>query len=364
MRFPISCIGLMSAAVAGVCVLPVVFGGANAEAASAITLTPMTKQGAFIGKKDEAATDLSGISCMAPKGKSRICLAINDENKSAQFVTIEANQITIDQSVVALIGDAPDDAHTLGSPPIPDKTNCPAGKFAEFDGEGVAFAAPYFYVVGSHGCARKAAEFRLSSFILSRIRVNEAGQPAVENTYRVSDVLRNLGEASKSFGQDLKTKAGLNIEGVAVDGDDIWFGLRAPLDKDSSALLARASIKDLFEAGHDRSKAAPIAPIAVALGGLGIRDLAMLPDKRLLILAGATEGDEVPFRIFVFNPADRTKLELGTLPAVTGVIKNKLETGKAEGITVLDMDADNIRAVVLLDNLIDGAPQLAVIPLK
>jgi hypothetical protein len=329
----------------------------------------MTKQGAFIGKKNKPAKDLSGISCMAPNGASRTCLAINDENKNAQFVTIKGNQITIEQSVVALIGDVPDDGHTLGSPLTVDKTNCPAkqGEFAEFDGEGVAFAAPYFYVVGSHGCARKAGEFRLSSFILSRIRVDDAGKPvakdAVENTYRVSDILQNLGEASKFFGQDLKTKAGLNIEGVAADGDDIWFGLRAPLDKDSSALLVRASIKDLFEAGHDPSKAAP-KPIPVALGGLAIRDLAVLPDKRLLILAGVTEGKELPFRIFIFDPANLAKLELGTLPAVTEVIKNKVETGKAEGIAVLDMDADNIRAVVLFDNLTDGAPQLAVIPLK
>ena len=204
MRFPILCRrALISAAVAALCVSSVVVAGGNAEAASAITLTPMTKQGVFIGKEGKPAIDLSGISCMAPKGASRTCLAINDENKNAQFVTIEANQMTVGQPV-ALIGDAPDDAHTLGLPPPLDKINCSArqGKFVDFDGEGVAFAAPYFYVVGSHGCARNAREFRLSSFILSRVRVDDAGRPvakdAVENTYRVSDILRRLGEASKS----------------------------------------------------------------------------------------------------------------------------------------------------------------------
>ena len=152
--------------------------------------------------------------------------------------------------------------------------------------------------------------------------------------------------------------------------------MRAPLDKNSSAVLVKASIKDLFEAGHVPSKAAP-KPIPVALAGLGIRDLAVLPDKRLLILAGATEGPELPFHVFIFNPAERAKanvdpallhlsgvIDLGTLPAVKEVIKNKEETGKAEGITVLDIDADRIRAVVLFDNLTDGAAQLAVIPLK
>jgi hypothetical protein len=366
MRFRISRLGLLSAAVAGVCALPVPFAGANAE--SAITLTPMKTAGQFVGKKkNKTATDLSGISCMAPNGASRICLAVNDENKNAQFVTIEANQITVGQPVT-LIGDARDDEHTLGSPPA--KVGCSAGPggFADFDGEGVAFSAPYFYVVGSHGCSRNANEFRLSSFILARIRVDDAGQPAakdaVQNTYRVSDILKHPSKVSEFFGKDLKTAAGLNIEGIAVDGDRIWFGLRAPLDKDSNAFLVEASVKDLFEAGHDPSKATPIAPIPIALGKLGIRDLAVLPDKRLLILAGATERPELPFGIFIFNPADGSKDELGTLPAVTQVIDNEQVSGKAEGITVLDMDANNIRAVVLFDGLPEGAAQMAVIPRK
>jgi hypothetical protein len=369
MSFRISRLGLMSAAVTGVCALPVPFAGANAETAPAIALTPMQTVEAFLGKKkNKTATDLSGISCMAPNGASRICLALNDENKNAQFATIEGNRITVGQPVT-LIGDAPDHERTLGSPP--DKLGCSAGpgEFADFDGEGVAFSAPFFYVVGSHGCSRNANEFRLSSFILARIRVDDAGQPAakdaVQNTYRVSDILQRAGEAAKSFGKDLKiAPGGLNIEGIAVDGDRIWFGLRAPLDKDSNAFLVEASVKDLFAAGHDPSKATPIPPIQIALGGLGIRDLAVLADKRLLILAGAPEGPELPFRIFIFNPADGTKDERGTFPAVTQMVENKQVTGKAEAITVLDMDANNIRAVVLFDGLPEGAAQLAVIPRK
>jgi hypothetical protein len=365
MRFYISRLGLMSAAVAAVCALPVPFAGANAQTGPAITLTPMMS-GEFLGKKpDKTAIDLSGISCMAPSGASRICLAVNDENKNAQFVTIEGNQITVGHPV-ALIGNDPDVEHTMGSPPT--KVGCSAGHgdFEEMDGEGVAFSAPYFYVVGSHGCSRKKNEFRLSSFILSRIRVDDAGQPvakdAVQNTFRVSDILRRAGEAAKSFGKDLKTASGLNIEGIAVDGDRIWFGLRAPVN-DSGAFLVEASVKDLFEPGHAPSQAAPIVT-PIALGKLGIRDLAVLPDRRLLILAGAEDPKEEPSRIVIFNPADRTKDELGTLPAVTAKVKGKDETGKAEGITVLDMDANNIRAVVLFDELPDGAARMAVIPRK
>jgi hypothetical protein len=357
---------LIGAAVVALCGLPVRVAAGNAEAASEIALTPMKLSGEFLGKKKkEVATDLSGIACLAPQGASRTCLAVNDENKNAQFVTIEQNRMTVGEPVT-LIGDDPD-KNTLGKPP--KKLDCTAGpgKYGDLDGEGVTFSAPYFHVVGSHGCSRHANEFRLGSFILSQIRVDDSGQPvakhAVQNTYRVSDILKQAGKAAKSFGQDLTTAHGLNIEGIAADGDRLWFGLRAPLQKDSAFLVA-ASIKDLFEAGHDRSKAEPIPPVRIALDGLGIRDLAVLPDRRLLVLAGATEGPEVPFRVFVADPADGSTRELGTLPAVTGIVDNEQVTGKAEGIIVLGIDGDRIRAAVLFDALPNGAPHIAMIPLK
>jgi len=366
MCFPISCSrALISAAAAALCAVPVMVAAGNAEAASEIALTPMKLSGEFLGKKKkDVATDLSGFACMAAKGGSRTCIAVNDENKNAQFVTIEADQMTVGQPVT-LIGDAPD-KQTLGKPP--KKLDCSAGpgKYGDLDGEGVTFSAPYFYVVGSHGCSRNTNEFRLGSFILSQIRVDDSGQPvkdAVQNTYRVSDILKHAGKAAKSFGKDLKTAHGLNIEGIAADGDRLWFGLRAPLQKDSAFLVA-AGVEDLFAAGHDRSKAKPIAPVRIALGGLGIRDLAVLPDKRLLVLAGATEGPELAFRVFIADPDDGSTRELGTLPTVTGTVGDEQVTGKAEGITVLDIDADRIRAAVLFDALPNGAPHVAVIPLK
>jgi Protein of unknown function (DUF3616) len=122
-------------------------------------------------------------------------------------------------------------------------------------------------------------------------------------------------------------------------------------------------MQDLFEPGNVPSQASPIVT-PVALGKLGIRDLALLPDKRLLILAGAKEPKEEPSRIVIFNPADGTQDQRGALPVVTAKVKGKDETGKAEGITVLEIDANNIRAFVLFDDLPDGAAQLAVIPLK
>src|SRR4051812_16041501 len=71
------------------------------------------------------------------------------------------------------------------------------GKFKNLDGEGVAYSEPYFYVVGSHGCARHEKKANLSSLILARVHVDSEGKmvgdgsTSVETTYRLNDIFRN-----------------------------------------------------------------------------------------------------------------------------------------------------------------------------
>jgi len=343
-------------------------GSAYAQQTSPIPLKRMTIQGAFAVSEGTTATDISGMACL-PEGTPRKCLLVNDENKNAQFATIQDDRMVVGDPV-PLIGNAPD-SRTLGSPP--DETCEKADDFRDLDGEGVAYAAPYFYVVGSHGCGRSKGKFRLSSFILARVRVDRQGQPvdsagmplardnfaqAVETTYRVSDLLQRAGKAAAFFGKDLESANGLNIEGVAVQGDTIWFGLRGPVRKNKTAYLVSGDIDDLFKAGNKRSKAKPEV-VPIELDGLGIRDLAPLPDKRLLVVAGAAHGPEVPFKLFVVDPAKGKVTSIGPLTAVTGQVDRETKTGKAEGVTILDMTGDKAQIVILFDGLPNGAPHLA-----
>ncbi len=193
-------------------------------------------QGKLTDDDGAPAHDISGIDCLPPSASARQCLVINDEDRSAQFVSIEKHRL-IPGSRVRLIDKKPSKA-TLGNPP--QDTACSAGeaKFKDLDGEAVAFAAPYFYVAGSHGCSRHGNKFRLSSFILARIRVDGTGRPidregktvddtetdvsdAVETTYRLAEVLRSAESVGPFFGHDLEAAGtgshnGLNLEGVAV----------------------------------------------------------------------------------------------------------------------------------------------------
>jgi hypothetical protein len=341
-------------------------GTVLAQDAPSIILRPIKVEGGFAGKKDKPATDISGMACMPLVGSQRTCLVINDENRNAQFATFLDDRLIVG-SPIPLIGKKPD-PNTLGLAP---DLNCrEVDDFADLDGEGVAYAEPYFYVVGSHGCSRSKGKFRLSSFILARIRVDREGRPsdsagsplssadfagAVETTYRVSDLLKRAGAAAEFYGKDLETANGLNIEGIAADGDTIWFGLRAPVDDNGMAFVVGGNAADLFRAGQAPSGASP-KTVLVNLAGLGIRDLALLPDKRLLVVAGAAHGPELPFQLFVVDPAVGAAKPIGRLPEVKQDVDGKMVTGKAEAVTVLGPTGNGAQIVVSFDGLLNGAP--------
>jgi hypothetical protein len=308
--------------------------------------------------------DLSGIACIpVGQGKAYRCLAVNDETQTAQFATVEDGKIEAGEEI-RLIGESPD-PETVG--PRPRSVPCRriTEDFEEFDGEGVAYAAPYFYVVGSHGCSRKKGKFRLSTFILARIRVDQEGRPvdaagnvltgsqvheAVETTYRLSDLLPRAEEAGAYFGEELDEETkGLNIEGIAVQGENIFLGLRAP-SIGGRAFIVHANVDELFKAGREPAPAtALVETIPVALGpDVGIRDLAPLPDGRLLILAGAAYGDEMPYSIFVVDSTGANLQEL--LPPQSD------QPTRAEGMTVLEATDKEIRLLILFDKA-DRAPQ-------
>jgi hypothetical protein len=365
--------------VAAVGLLVSLTGGAQAKDAI-IPLVPMTVDDSknFIGKKDQpVATDMSGMACVPPQGDTRNCLAINDENKGAQFAALRNDRLVVGKFIPLIVDE--DDPRPFGS--RPHETCGEEGEFKNLDGEGVAYAEPFFYVVGSHGCSRRKNKFELSSFILARIRVDSRGRPvdtagrvlgeeefskAVQTTYRVSDWLQRAKGVKNFFAENLEEEDGLNIEGVAVHGDRIWFGLRAPVKKAAKdgekfkkrAFVVGGDVADLFEPGDKPSKVKPEVAF-FDLDERGIRDLAVLADGRLLVLAGAPNGDEVLFKLFIADPKTNKAKLIGTLAEVLGMVEGEWVRGKAESVTLLDVKAGVAQAVILFDGLENGKPHLA-----
>jgi len=156
-------------------------------------------------------------------------------------------------------------------------------------------------------------------------------------------------------GDEDKDGCGLNIEGIAVDSkENVFLGLRAP-SLDGKAFIVRTKADELFADGHERAPSnATVDTLPVALGDdVGIRDLALLPDGRLLILAGAAYQPDIPYSIFV---VDRSGANLQELLA-------EQKPTRAEAMTVLGATPQEIRLLLLFNGKLDGEPQEVRVPL-
>jgi hypothetical protein len=274
-----------------------------------------------------------------------------------------------------LIGKQPSHG-SVGSPPT--RTKCPENeaRFKDLDGEGVAYAAPFFYVIGSHGCSRKSGKFNTSSFITVRLRLDSEGRlldrngapvadtvdPAsiVGTTYRLADALLAADSLRPGFGAELQGSGsdGVNIEGVAVIDGRLLAGVRAP-SVGGNAFLVGIKADDLFAQGTTSLAAAPTVATLPLGQDTGIRDLASLPDGRLLVLAGPTrDAPNTHYRVFLARPPFEGAVSVKLLAELEDIQtvdeKGKPVRAKAEAILLLDPAADAPRAIILFDGLPNG----------
>jgi len=328
----------------------------------------------------DTATDISGIACMPPRGGTFLCMIFNDEDRAAQLIELDQATVTVKRRV-PLIGRQPS-ASTLGTEP--GDANCSDGtaSFKELDGEAVAYAQPYFYILGSHGCTRRSRKFRLSPFITARVKVDGEGRVVdaagdavadgsppeafAETTYRLADVLRDIAELKDFYTADLMEKNGLNAEGMAIVDGRVIVGLRAPVTKGAdgkgTAYLVSVRLDHLFSKDASPPPAdTKVIPLAFGENA-GVRDMARLDDKRVLILTGpAQEQPDVPYAIWLLDlTAEPSAKPLVTLSAV---VEGK-RTGKAEALEVLTPGADAVTVVVFFDALPSGGPRIYTVPLR
>jgi Protein of unknown function (DUF3616) len=317
----------------------------------------------FTDDDGEVAMNISGLACMPTIESPSTCLVIDDQGRFAQIAFIGNGQVAAGPRL-PLIGRKPS-RNTVGQPPA--EIGCSDGerKFRDLDGEAVAYAAPFFYVVGSHGCSRHSNKFRSSSFILARVperQVASAGRnfdpSSVDTSYRLSEALAAAPRTRPYFTQDLMSANGVNIEGLAVMGGKLFAGLRAPT-VDGKAFIIAINTDRLFDE-RASINAGDVKTISVPIGaGRGIRDLATLNDGQLLILSGSAQDAPLPFQIHVLDIMAETTTLLGPLSELIGA------TGaKAEAISVLSQRGKNIDILVMFDGLPSGGPREYTIMMK
>jgi hypothetical protein len=155
------------------------------------------------------AENISGAACYQVNGARKSCLLVGDEadtGKYARFFAIDVRTI-VPGPIITLL---PKEEH--------------GQKMKETDVEGVSFANSYYYLIGSHGLSKKAAEFQPSRFFVYRFRVDsETGMPGfpfggetpaqeVERSDHLRAVIAGTPEL-QGYAEKPLDEHGVNIEG-------------------------------------------------------------------------------------------------------------------------------------------------------
>ncbi|MGK5551175.1 DUF3616 domain-containing protein [Actinomadura kijaniata] len=271
---------------------------------------------------------------------------------------------------------------------LADLVELPAGRDEEADIEGLASSEGWLWAIGSHSLKRKKvkpgqsdakARKRLASvvreenrFILVRMPLvtGEDGlpEPVRADGDRTAAVLGGRGDSLTDMLADDPHLApflpipskdnGIDVEGVAAQGDRIFVGLRGPV------LRGWAVVIELRLGTHPRDphrlEALPVGDGGrryrthfLDLGGLGIRDLCPDGDD-LLVLTGPTMDLDGPVRV-VRWPGSAHLEAPDVVPADELVPVGELPYGDgddhAEGIAVLDEgDGAGPRLLVVYDS--------------
>jgi hypothetical protein len=330
------------------------------------------QEGVFAGRKGKAAKDISGIACRPRAGAGGIpCLVVNDESAFAQLATLRDGRL-VAGPIVPLVGTeretrrrAAGDVSAIGS--------CPegSGNFGEFDGEGIAWSpgpsgGGSYFVTGSHACGRQKAELKPSTHLLARIDVDSSGNHSPPSlTWRLGPALAAAGRVGDNYNKALnKDDQGLDIEGIAAVGDRLYFGLRAPslpgcgpTGESPCAFVVSAGAAELFDTAPAPDRPVPTHVARLALGEhVGIRDMAALPDGRLLLLTGPSQGQDVRSGIAVTTPSGEREWSVQWLLRGLRPLKGDGEA-KAEGLAVLGVSGDTARVLVLFEDPANGGAQ-------
>ena len=208
----------------------------------------------------------------------------------------------------------------------------------EIDIEGMDFSAGYLWLTGSHSTKRKKVKGKkekkdlerlatittdLNRFILARVPIidgelvkscspveGEKLTAACLQTTEDRNILFELLKEDRHL-QPFITAAipskdnGLDIEGLVVDGDKLFLGLRGPVLRGWAIILELElelsepgilTLKDINDEGAKYRKH------FFDLNGLGIRELC-IRDKDIIILAGPTMDLEGEMEVFCWKKA-------------------------------------------------------------
>jgi len=329
--------------------LTVLFAGYQAFASAKLFEYGVHKVGEFRINKGNiiGSRDLSGIARVGDFH----CLIGSDEGVYVQTCrfAVERREIIIDEPAGSRI--------ELLSPKIG----------SEIDKEAIAAIGNTYYVMGSHGVAKKSGllmEARHNCFCFE-VDPKTGQKTGYVQRSSLQRLLRNDSVLGPYYAKVLQQR-GVNIEGLAAKDGKLFIGFRSP-NLGGKAHVVEIAPEELF-GDHDETS---YNLHTVVLGeGLGIRELVAIQSGKdyngFLIITGNAgcepgDGDNPDtvkdvkdweagrgFFLFYWNGRERVEL-IGEIPRAS-------ENYKAEAMTVVSDTKDAIDLLILFDGPPGGAP--------
>lgn len=273
---------------------------------------------------------------------------------------------------------------------LTDFVELPAGAGEEADIEGIGRAGGYLWLTGSHSLKRKKikdkhdddkamsrlarVEDERNRHIVARIpvRPDDDGLPGLTRTRDAADeqataaILGGAGgrtltdelAGDEHIGRFLSVPSkdnGLDIEGIAVNRDRVYLGLRGPVLRGWAVVIEIRPYVVAHEPHRLRLAEIDDAPYRkhfLDLDGLGIRDLCPHGND-LLVLAGPTMDLDEPMRVYHWHDAalaDDPEVARGAELSRLLDLPSGEGDDHAEGIALLDRPDGDTRLLVVYDS--------------
>jgi len=270
----------------------------------------------------------------------------------------------------------------------------------EVDIEGIAWHGAHLYVVGSHSLARKETkDNKTVAENRDRLADEPKDEPSRKQIFRLKldpdgalvpgpferitlDKVFERHPILESFRRIPSKENGIDIEAIAVDGDEVLVGFRGPSLRGPYIPVLALTFQD----GRFETEAIHAEDRFLNLGGRGIRDMTALPGGEFLVLGGPVGDEPTPYQLYFWDgrnalpgkdapnaenrvkPICRIACPDVRLDGENGVVSSEKlvpcdeSSAKAEGVAFVEMKEGEIRFLIVYDGATNGAPTLMSCP--
>jgi hypothetical protein len=236
----------------------------------------------------------------------------------------------------------------------------------EMDLEGIAADGTTIYVLGSHSARRKRVEAK-NKYAKNRRALLAPAEPQPSRDVLLRYTCGANGKAGpiertslrafldatepfRSFRSVASKENGIDAEGLAIRGEQLYIGFRSP--------VLRGNFTPVLRCRFGQPIRDPEV-LFVDLGGRGVRDMTAVDDG-LLVLAGPVGDGPGSYQLYLWDGEDTVTGDdveprsggltlLGDLP-----LPDSNAVAKAEGLALVEERSDRWKVLVVFDGLENG----------